>query len=869
VGLGVGVALLVAGAAETMALPRVERLENGMTILIEEDHSRPLVAACLFVNGGSRTEPDSLKGLSHYYEHLIFRGGSRRQEPLEWRKLIQDIGDESGGYTTDDYTCYGFTVPADQLDEVLWRAADTWLELIPDAEKVDIERKVVLSEYWQDRDRPNYMAWYGLVGALYTEHPYRIPTIGLLSTLEQASLPTFRTFYHERYVPNQMILSFVGDFEADELTEKVRREFGRFERGRESFELGRREPPQESFRLAMQEMETPLTELVLGFRIPPARDPVRPALEVLSAVLGRGRASRLYRALERDQVVNTIEAGLDERMDDGIFVIAGNFEAAKAEPSLSGLLGEIARLSEEPVTDDELAVAKERVLADAAFRSQTFADRAERYAWHQLFIGLDHAAHHRTLIDAVTAADVREAARRYLRPDNATLSLVQNRESPVSESTVREIVGAWRQRYPGERTEGGDEGAAGAIHDETLDGGARVLVNELPHDRVAAGVIQLAGGLWTEPDGKCGVASALARLHLWGSRAYPGETLAAELERLGARLEASAGADAVEVSVVAPADKFADAFALVLDGTTHPNLDETLLPAVKADLLGAIKELESDPFRYTNRAFDAAVFAGTPYERSTLGDSASVEALGIADVRRYFEENVVGERAVVAVAGPVDHASVVAAVRGAFHDRRGTPLELAALSARSREAPVESWISRDQAQVTYNTGWPGVGMRDADYFPLRVAASVLGRRVFYEFVYERSMAYRSWFYMRDRLGPSAIQNEMGVAPEDYAFASARILEEVREFVEGDPPLGEIDSAKRRLVSGFRLRGQEPLALARTLATGGLLGAGAEYLTGYPAAVESVKPQRVLEVARRYLLPDRYVRVAVGAGAAAP
>jgi predicted Zn-dependent peptidase len=150
-----------------------------------------------------------------------------------------------------------------------------------------------------------------------------------------------------------------------------------------------------------------------------------------------------------------------------------------------------------------------------------------------------------------------------------------------------------------------------------------------------------------------------------------------------------------------------------------------------------------------------------------------------------------------------------------------------------------------------------------------VAASVLGRRVFYEFVYERSMAYRSWFYMRDRLGPSAIQNEMGVAPEDYAFASARILDEVREFVEGDPPLDEIDSARRRLVSGFRLRGQEPLALARTLATGGLLGEGAKYLSSYPAAVDSVKPERVLEVARRYLLPDRYVRVAVGAGAAAP
>src|SRR5258707_8734503 len=109
--------------AETI---RRETLPNGMRLVLVENHSKPLVAACIFVNGGSRTETPGLSGLSHYYEHLIFRGGSLKQGELEFRKQMQRIGEESGGYTTNDYTCYGFTAPRENFDEALDRSVDAW-----------------------------------------------------------------------------------------------------------------------------------------------------------------------------------------------------------------------------------------------------------------------------------------------------------------------------------------------------------------------------------------------------------------------------------------------------------------------------------------------------------------------------------------------------------------------------------------------------------------------------------------------------------------------------------------------------------------------------------------------------------------------
>ncbi|HEY2923825.1 MAG TPA: insulinase family protein, partial [Candidatus Eisenbacteria bacterium] len=146
--------------AATSEIIRRETLPNGLRLILLENHSKPLVAACVVVNGGSRTETPTLSGLSHYYEHLIFRGGSLKQGELEFRKQMQRIGEESGGYTTNDYTCYGFTAPKENFDEALDRSVDAWMNLKLTQEKVTRERQVVMEEFNQGEDRPDYKVYY-------------------------------------------------------------------------------------------------------------------------------------------------------------------------------------------------------------------------------------------------------------------------------------------------------------------------------------------------------------------------------------------------------------------------------------------------------------------------------------------------------------------------------------------------------------------------------------------------------------------------------------------------------------------------------------------------------------------------------------
>jgi len=856
----------MAAAGTSSAIPVVERLENGMTLIFEEDHSRPLVAACLFVKGGSRTEPDSLKGLSHYYEHLIFRGGSTRQEPMEYRKTVQDIGEESGGYTTDDYTCYGYTVPTEHLDEMIWRSADAWFELIPDQEKVDIERKVVMTEYWQGRDRPDYLVWYQLVEAFYTHHAYHTPTIGLREVIEEADLATFRAFYNDRYVPNQMVLAMVGDFETADLSRALRQELGSHPRGRESFELGFVDPPQEEFRLATGTAETPMTQFDVAFRIPPARDPIQPTLRVLGAVLGGGRSSRLYLTLkERQSLVQDVSTEPDRRFDDGMLVIWGSFEPENERETLAATWDEVARLANEPIEPAELEAVKRRLIAEDALNTQTFFDRAEHYAWFETVASLELAFVQDDLIASVTADDVQAAARRFLRPENATLSLVRPEETDASDEDLLADVKAWGRELSGEGPAA--DASDGGLTEVKLEGGMPLIIKTIPADRVVAAAARFSGGQWTEPDGNAGVASLAARSLRKGTPSLSAEEFSAELDRLGARFTSTATADAIEVTLLVPAPSFAEAFALYLDALTAPAFGSDELESAMTEQLGEIASLAEEPFRYTNRRFDAEIYANSPYMRSILGDSASVEGLSLDDVRDYIGRNLVSERAAMSIVGPVDPHTVAAAVQGAFEGRRGERFEFPTVSEGPLDAAREIWVEKTQGQVTYNTGWPSVGMRHADFYPLEIATSILGRRFFYEFVYEKSLAYRSWFYMRDRMGPSVIQNEMGVSPDDYEYASSGILEGVTEFVDGEPDEAAVASAKNRITSRFAIRQQDPLGLARLLTIGGQLGMGAAYLQAYPEAVRAVESTAVYETARRYMHPDRYIRVAVGKRAA--
>ncbi|MGE5178424.1 MAG: M16 family metallopeptidase [Bacteroidota bacterium] len=845
-----------------------EILPDGLTLLLQEDHSKPLVGVCIFVNGGSRTEDPKLSGLSHYYEHLIFRGGSARQQELEFRKEMQRIGEESGGYTTNDYTCYGFTAPTANLDEALWRSLDAWLALKLTQAKVDRERQVVMEEYNQGEDRPDYKVYYQIERLMFHDHPYKRDTIGLKDAILHSSLATFRTFYAERYVPNQMVLAVVGDFDPKAMRGKIERAFAPYPRGKESFELGITEPPQTEFRMGVETMKTPSTWTHLGFHTPPYRSADSPTLTVIASLLGSGTSSRLYRALkDKENLVTDVSADFEVRKDPGMFLISTQMPPANEAKVFGKVRDELTRLANEPVPAAELARVKAALVNDYVFAAQTPFSRAERLCRFGIMADPSLAALWPKLIEGVTAEDIQRVAAATFAPSQASYSVVRPADATAasgpSQGDVTAMLEPWSHAWPAVATTA-HTASASAPRKETLPNGITLILNEDHASPIVAVATFARGGQWIEPDGLSGVSAMAAKLLPRGAGSMTARQISEQSDLIGMRLGAGGSNDYASVSWQAPSANFAKAWELYRTVLTAPNFPADEVAKVRQDMIQQVQSIGDRPFELTNLRFAEAIYQKSPYRRSLLGNEASLKKITVADLRRAYRAEFCGANLVVAISGDFDtDAVLVLARRTLGMIPKGTAAAIGGMRDEGAQSKNPVFVDKEQEQITYNTGWLGCSVLDPDYPALKAGVALIGDRLFFKYVYERGVAYRSWFYMADRLGQATIQNEMGVSPANWPASSSGVLQDVTEYVTRPLQEAEVKRSVDKLLSRYYLGAQENADIAQRLGYYELSGLGYTYAQTYPEKLKQLHAADVQAALRKYLHPDTWTRVAVG------
>jgi len=842
-----------------------EILPNGLTLLLQEDHAKPLVGVCVFVNGGSRTENPTLSGLSHYYEHLIFRGGSFRQSELEFRKEMQRIGEESGGYTTNDYTCYGFTAPTSNLDEAIWRSVDAWLALKLTQAKVDRERQVVMEEFNQGEDRPDYKVYYQIERLMFRDHPYKRDTIGLKDAIMNSSLATFRTFYAERYVPNQMILAVVGDFDTKTMRTKIAKAFVAAKRGKDDFELGLPEAPQTEFRMGSEKMKTPSAWTYLGFHVPPYGHPDAAALTVTAALLGRGSSSRLYRALkEKTNLVTDLSADFEVRKDPGMFTASTQMPPENEAKVFAAVRDELTRLATEPVPATELVRVKAALRNEFVFNAQTHFDRAERLCLYELMSDASVATLWPQLLESVSAEDIQRIARTYMAPDQASYSVVRpiDAKAAPSDADIQSMVTAWRSAWPAAGA--ARSVTASAPRKEVLPNGITLILKEDHATPVVAAATLARGGQWIEPEGLAGVSNMASILLRRGAGTMSARDISERAQGIGMRLSSAGDADFATVTWQAPSANWEKAWEIYRAVLTQPTFPAAEIAKVREDLIQQAKSLGDRPFEYTNFKYAQVLYKNSPYRRPIAGDEASLAKITSADLKRAYETMFSGSNLVISIAGDFNSDQVLAVARktlGAV--RKGTPNVV----GNAKDAPATTkhviFEPKEQEQVTYNTGWLACSMLDPDYVPLKAGVSLIGDKLFFKYVYEKGVAYRSWFYMLNRVGQASAQNEMGVTPSNFQMASSGVVEDVTNIVRGPLTADELKRSVDKMLSAYYLGAQENAAVAFRLGLYESSGLGFGYSEKYPELVRAVTPAQVSDVMKKYLNPGTYTRVAVG------
>ena len=402
-------------------------LDNGLRVLLLEDHRSPIVTVQTWYRVGSRNEARGATGIAHFLEHLMFRG-TARYGPGEFARLVERNGGQDNAFTSQDVTSYYVNLAADRLDLVLDLEADRMHNLLLDAKIIASEREVVIEERrTRTEDDPGGALGEEVSAIAFRAHPYGQPIIGWPTDLTRITPEEIRTFYRTYYVPNNALLVMVGDFKASEVLAKVRAKFGALPRGAEPPPVLAVEPPQSSERRLTVRRPAELPIVYLGYPVPNQKSPDAAALELLSVILSGGRTSRLYRDLVHERQL-ALEAGGDYSyfsLDPNLFWFwATPLPGQTAETLEKELLGHMERLKREPVSDLELTRAKNQIESAFVFQEDSIHRRASLLARFELIGGYARRDDYLASIRAVSAADLQRVAAAYFQDDRKNVGIL-------------------------------------------------------------------------------------------------------------------------------------------------------------------------------------------------------------------------------------------------------------------------------------------------------------------------------------------------------------------------------------------------------------------------------------------------------------
>src|SRR5881396_2364263 len=328
-------------------------LPNGLTVIVQEDHSAPVASVQAWCATGSIDEDQHLgAGLSHILEHMLFKG-TKTRGANEIAQKIQDVGGYINAYTSFDRTVFWIDVPKDGVATALDILADAMMNSTLPPEEYQKEQEVIRREFAMGMDDPDRMAGLLLFATAYQRHPYRFPVIGEVEIYNQLTQEQVMQYYKTRYVPNNLTFIVAGDIDAEKVRQQLTELFKPYpERSLKPVFIPA-EPPQLGRREVRQEFPTELTHLDLAWHIPEITNPDVPALDLLSTILGEGRSSRLYRHVrEQAGLAFSVSAFSYTPGDPGLLGVDATVDPKKRDDTEKLILQIIAEVKQAGATAD-------------------------------------------------------------------------------------------------------------------------------------------------------------------------------------------------------------------------------------------------------------------------------------------------------------------------------------------------------------------------------------------------------------------------------------------------------------------------------------------------------------------------------------
>jgi zinc protease len=818
-------------------------LDNGLTVLIAEMPSSPTVSVYALVKTGSATEGKFLgTGISHFLEHMLFKGTKKRSMGVISQE-VKALGGTINASTSFDYTIYTLDVPKAAFAPALDIMADMLMNSVLDPVEVNKEREVIFGEMRMINDRPGRKLADIVFNNIYTRHPYRHPIIGYVPLFGKISPQDLADYYRSKYVPNNIVFSVAGAVKAGDVLPEIEKTFKTFEPKPYQDRNLSVEPPQNFSRRVEQEYPSDIYRFTMAYQGVSLFDRDMYAMDVLAMALGQGESSRLYLDVFKNRrLVDSISASDYTPVDRGTFEVTAETSKDTVEEAIAAIKQNIEAIKKNGIRPEELQKTKHQVMSSKVFGRQTAPSVAYQNAVNEAFVG-DHKFEDRYLeeIKRITSDDIKRVANAYLVDQRLTIVIL-------------------KPQNKGSQKAAADEQASNSIQKSVLPNGLTVLLKEDHTFPLVAVNVAINAGLRQEPVELNGLAYLTANLWSKGTKKWTAQQIAEMVEARGAGFSSFSGYNSMGLRVDALAEDLPFALDVIEASIKEPAFSVDEFNKQKQINIADIKQQEDSIFDVTMRHLLQTVFLTHPMRYEPLGTVGTVSRINREDVTGFYRRHVSPSNMVITVYGDIKPQEVLASLQKRFGDLPAGPVEL---SKFQEDIPKDMRVKdlvMDKEQAAFMAGFHAPSMFDGDRYGMEVISSIFGSslsgRMFVKIREELGNAYAVGANYTPGKDAGMIYFYVLTTEAQLEKVKAILFKELQSLVNAPPGAEELKITKANLKGRFAMGLDTVGELASLTTFDELYGLGYANYQEYEKKIDAVTAQDIQRIARKYLDPAR-------------
>lgn len=819
---------------------KVHTCGNGLTVLVQTDHSHPVVSVQFWVRTGAMFEGERLgSGLSHLIEHMVFKG-TRKYGCRELAEAVQGKGGHWNAYTTESRTVFYIDGPSESWrDFVDFLSELVFFPSFPE-EEFEREKEVIRREMAMYLDDPEDAAWRALMETLYKRSPRRLPVLGERNRFDRLSLDDLKNFHAGRYAPGNVFVVAAGDVEPDALFAQIEKTLGNLPPKDTSSPAPAREPRQWGPRIFRTEFAQPVSTLMLAWRIPEAEHPDAAPLAALAHILGAGRSAWLYEQFHDSAgMVHDVSATvLPARGEEGALVINAEVDREKRDAFRSALVAYVSELAGKDWAP-ALARTKRQMKAARLRRLSTVKGRAYELGTAWFLSGNPEAAQEwRSALERVSPQDMDRAASLYLRGDRLTEVSVD----PLGSNSPVGGAAPSADAHP-------------AFREIELENGLRVVFRPDRRIPAAYACIAFEAGAPTETEDTAGINALMAECLLKGTEKRDSSELASVLENLGGAIHSSAGNNTICINVQCLSEDLGTALDVLADVCLRPTFPEEHVrrerDAMTADVLDSLE----DPVALAFRELKLLCYGRVSYGNPTDGTPESLSRLTGDALIRQHRRILCGANGALCLTGDFDCCRAEELVRLVF-----SPMPAGSRACGVPTPPQragELTLCRDKEQAVLALALPGVSVLSPEY-PTMLLLNEWCRDMagpfFTEIREKRGMAYYASSTALFGIDAGNFCLYLGTSPGQEDAARAALEETIAALHAHGMPPDALKRVRAAALSAHLMHTQSQARLCSTIAVDTVLGLPSDRVNTAAALIREVRAENMQALIGRVFSP---------------